>query len=262
MTVSAAAGAIDGTIAAGVTVGAGQIGSRPTGITDPFLLAQSVSPQGGSLDVGTYEGGSQYGTLPGTLFLSNILIEGPGSVPPGIINALPDSVAGTISIDGAALSADGLANIALFTAGGVAVLTPVTGADGGTIALGGGVVLDNANVTAHGGTITLTNLLPSGTTSITGSAGSIVVSAGVTLDASGSWTNLQRDSSNTSEEGFAAGGSIAVLGTGSVRSCRRIGVGRVVRRHSFRRRKTDQRGRRQHRCVGGYRAGAERQPEL
>jgi filamentous hemagglutinin family protein len=219
LTVNAASGAINGTIDAGVTVGAGQTGARPTGITDPFLLAQSVSPLAGSLDAGLYDGGSTYGTLPGTLFLTNILIAGSTPVPPGILNALPDSVAGTITIDAGALNADGLANVTLYTAGGIAVAAPVTVANGGTITLGASTVLDEANLTAHGGGITLTNLFPAqkgAYAPVTATPGAITVASGVTLDASGTWTNLEQNPTNTSQEGYAAGGSINVLGTGAV----------------------------------------------
>jgi filamentous hemagglutinin family protein len=220
LTIAAASGAIDGTIDAGVTVGAAQTGARPTGITDPFLLAQSVTPLAGSLDSGIYEGGSQYGTFAGSLFLSNVLITGSAPVAPGLLTALPQTAAGTISVDGNALNADGLGNINFYTAGGIAVGTPVVAANGGTVTLGAPVIEDGAGITAHGGTITLTNLLPSDSTAIASpisqNPGNIVVTSGTVLDASGTWTNLQRDPGDTSEEGFAAGGAVLIQGTGPV----------------------------------------------
>jgi filamentous hemagglutinin family protein len=220
LTIAAASGAIGGTIDAGVTIGSAQTGARPTGITDPFLLAQSVSPLSGSLESGIYEGGSQYGTFAGSLFLSNVLITGSAPVAPGLLSALPETVAGTLTVDGNTLNADGLANITLYTAGGIAVAAPVVAANGGTVTLGAQVIEDAASITAHGGSIVLTNLLPSSSATIASPIsqipGNIVVAGGVVLDASGTWTNLQRDASDTSAEGYAAGGSVLIQGTGPV----------------------------------------------
>jgi filamentous hemagglutinin family protein len=219
LTIAAPSGTVDGTIDAGVTTGVNQVGARPTGITDPFLLAQTVAPLSGSLTDGIYEGGSQYGTLTGSLFQSNVLITGQGPVPPSILTALPDSATGTISVDGAALNADGFARVTFYTASGIAIAAPVSVASGGSVTFGGEIIEDAAGVTAHGGTITLTNFLPSSSGSFTGVAttpGSITVFAGATLDATGLWTNLARDPSNTSNEGYAFGGSISVLGDGPV----------------------------------------------
>jgi filamentous hemagglutinin family protein len=219
LTIASAAGTIAGTIDAGVTIGSGQTSARPTGITDPFLLAQAVVPLSGSLDAGTYEGGSQYGTIVGSLFNSDILIEGPAGAPPALLTSLPSNVAGTISVDAAALSSDGLANITFMTAGGIAVAAPVAASDSGTITLGAPAIVDASSITAHGGGIMLTNLLPSTSviaSPISQTPGSITVQAGALLDASGTWTNLQKDPSDTSEEGSASGGTITVLGTGPV----------------------------------------------
>ena len=219
LTIAASSGQIDGTVAAGVTTGPDQTGARPTGITDPFLLAQSVSPLSGSLDTGVYEGGSQYGTVAGSLYHANILITSSGTVPPPILTALPQSVAGTISVDAASITADGFANITFYTSGGIAVAAPFAAANGGSVTLGGTVIEDLGSITAHDGAITLTNLLPSTKGQfqpIAQTPGTIAVAAGTVLDASGLWTNLSRDGANTSLEGYAAGGSIAVLGTGSV----------------------------------------------
>jgi filamentous hemagglutinin family protein len=219
LTIAAAAGTIDGTIDAGVTVGASQTGGRPTGITDPFLLAQAVVPLSGSLDSGIYEGGAQYGTLAGSLFNTNVLIAGSGSLPGTLVTGLPDSVTGTISVDGAQLTADGFANVTFYTSGGIGVAAPIAAANGGTVVLGGTVIVDDESITAHGGTIQLTNLLPqSGAAfqAIAATPGAIVVANGVTLDASGTWTNLDLDPANTSQEGYAAGGSVSILGTGPV----------------------------------------------
>jgi filamentous hemagglutinin family protein len=219
LTIASASGVIAGTVDTGVTVGAGQTGARPADITDPFLLAQSVAPLPGGLEAGIYEGGAQYGTLTGSLFLSNILITGQGPVPPPILTALPDAVLGTITVDGAALLQDQFANITFYTAGGIALVTPMAVSSGGTVTLGGAVVEDAGSITAHDGGIELTNLLPSDNglySPISSAPGTIAVLPGSVLDASGTWTNLQRDPANVSQEGYAAGGNVTILGTGPV----------------------------------------------
>ncbi len=219
LTVAAPSGTMDGTVDAGVTTGVNQTGARPTGITDPFLLAQTVVPLAGSLTDGIYEGGSQYGTIAGSLFASNVLISGQTPIPPAILSALPDTATGTISVDGAALNAAGFASVTFYTTAGIAIAAPVSLANGGTVTFGGEVIEDAASITAHDGAITLTNFLPTSTgtfSPIAATPGSITVSAGATLDATGLWTNLARDPSNTSDEAYAAGGSISVLGNGPV----------------------------------------------
>ena len=98
----------------------------------------------------------------------------------------------------------------------------------------GTVIEDAASITAHGGGIVLTNLLPSTTstivTPISQAPGTIVVASGAVLDASGTWTNLQRDARDTSAEGYAAGGHITIEGTGPVDLAAGAGARRVVRR--------------------------------
>ncbi len=220
LTVASASGAIDGSIDAGVTVGEGQTAMRPTGIIDPFLLSQSVAPIAGTLSEGVYLGGAQYGTATlGSLFSSNVLITGSLPLPIGVLGALPETVAGTISISADALNADGLANITIYTAGGLALGAPLTVADGGHVTLGAPVIEDEASITAHGGAIALTNLLPSlGSVPapIAQTPGTIALAAGATLDASGAWTNLARNPGEAGAQGYAAGGTITVAGTGPV----------------------------------------------
>ena len=221
LTIASASGSIAGSIDAGATVGDAQTGMRPTGISDPFLLGQAVAPLAGTLSEGIYEGGSPYGTgVLGSLFSSNLLITGPVPLPLNVLAALPDTVTGTISIAGDALSADGLANITLYTSGGIAVGAPIAAANGGTVTLGAPIIEDEASITAHGGAIALTNLLrePAGgaPSPILLTPGSIVVANAAVLDASGVWTNLARDPSQTGGQAFAAGGSISVVSTGPV----------------------------------------------
>ena len=220
LTIASASGTLGGSIDAGVTVGTAQNSMRPTGISDPFLLGQSVAPIAGTLSDGIYQGGSQYGTVSGSLFSTDFLITGTVPLPPGVLAALPDTATGTISINADALNADGLANITFYTGGGIALGAPLSVANGGTVTLGAPVIEDEASITAHGGGIALTSLLPitggGAPAPISATPGSITVQTGAVLDASGLWTNLARNAAQTSGEGFAAGGTISVISTGAV----------------------------------------------
>ncbi len=156
LTVSAATAVLDGTVAAGVTVGSSQSGARPGAIADPFTLAQSVAPMAGGLQVGAYQGG----VLLATLFDSRVLITGGSGGTPPAVTAPLDAVTGTISIAADQLSADGFGNVTMLTAGDITLSGAVALAEGGTITLGGGTVEVDANISARGGSIALTTLLP------------------------------------------------------------------------------------------------------
>lgn len=213
LTVTAGTATLDGTVDAGVTVGVNQTVARPTGVTDPFLLAQTVTPLAGALLVGDYAGGAF-----NTPFDSNILIGTGNSGKTPVLNELPDSVAGTISIGSAFLTDAGFAGVTLSTAGDIDVTAPIALAPDGTVVLSGNTIEVNANITAHAGTIVLTNLFPGSTDGnpASGAAGSITLSTGATLDASGEWTNLALQPNNTISAGYANGGSVTIIGTGGV----------------------------------------------
>jgi len=214
LTISAATALMDGTVAAGVTVGDNQNGARPATVTDPFLLAQTVVPQAAGLTVGADVGG----VLQSQQFTSTVVLGDAGgdtpAPPPQTPQPPPEVASGTISIDTGALDAAGFANITILTAGSLTVANALTLADGGTVTLGGGNVTVNAGITAHSGTVDLTNLFSSDQP--LSSTGGITVASGVRIDTSGDWTNLQTDPGNFTLAGYAGGGKVSIISTEGV----------------------------------------------
>jgi len=217
LTVSAPTAVLDGTVAAGVTVGTSQTGGQPVAVSgstiDPFTYAQSVAPLAGALAVGAYQSGG----LLSTQFDSRVLLTGStggGDAP--TMTAPVEAVTGTISIDAGQLSADGLGNITILTAGDLTLLNAVTLADGGTITLGGGTVEVDAGISARGGSIALTNLLPGLTLALGTGTGGITLAAGATLDTSGEWANAGLDPNALVAASHVAGGSVGITSTGGV----------------------------------------------
>jgi len=212
ITISAGTALIDGTIAAGVTVGSNQASGRPATVTDPFLLAQTVVPLAGSLAVGAYSGG----VLQLAQYTSAVLIgsAGSGNAPPQTPPPPPEVASGTISIDTGALNNGGFSNISVLTAGSLTLSDTLTMQDGGTLTLGGGNVAVQAAITAHDGTVALTNLLTS--QAALSSTGGITVASGVRIDTSGEWTNLQTNPTNHALAGYANGGNVSIISTEGV----------------------------------------------
>ena len=221
LTVSATTGILDGTVDAGVTTAPNQTAARPATITDPFLLAQNVTPQAGVLLVGDYVGGAYGNPFTSSVYFGAPFSGGPfsgggGGTPP-VLTAVPDTLTGTISVDTGALSNDGFSRVTFSTAGDITVAAPITLTNGGAITLSGTTIEVNADITAHGGQITLTNLeLVSAPQAINATAGSITLSSGVTLDASGQWTNYALTPGNSTLAGYANAGSVTITGTGGV----------------------------------------------
>ncbi|HTZ72218.1 MAG TPA: filamentous hemagglutinin family protein [Acetobacteraceae bacterium] len=220
LTVSAATVLLDGTIAAGVTVGQIQTGAHPATVTDPFLLVQSVAPLAGSLAVGAYSGG----VLLTPQFTSTVVLGGNGGSNNGseTVTFPTAAVTGTIALDTDTINQAGLANVSVLTSGDLQLLGSLVLADGGSVTLGGGTVEADAGITAHDGVVTLTNLQSTGLA--LSSTGGITVAPNIIIDTSGEWTNLARDPSNQTLLGYASGGSVNLISTGGID----IGAGSVL----------------------------------
>ncbi len=214
LTVNTPTAVLQGAVDAGVTLGPYQTGARPASVTDPYLLAQSVVPLAGGLQIGQYTGGLLSGA-----YDSTVNFQAGQADTPQIINGelVPLPLLNTVLIDAGQITQDGFANITVATEGAIAVTAPLTVADGGTITLAGGTIRDGAAITARGGKITLTNLLPASVTTPLGTApGFVAVASGVTLDARGVWTNAVTDPVHVAGEGFANGGVVTIDSTGGL----------------------------------------------
>lgn len=212
LTIDAGTVALEGEVAAGVSSGQYQTGPRPANVTDPYLLAQTVVPVGGSLLIGNYIGG----TLTATPFASSVTF-GSFTQPVGSAGGtIPAALDGLVLVDAGQIGADALATLTVSTSGTLTVAEALSLADGGNATLSGHAVFDAASITARGGTITLTTLLPGQNASVTPGAGTIAVSSGVTLSTKGVWTNAARDPVHVAGEGLANGGSIGIDSTGGL----------------------------------------------
>jgi filamentous hemagglutinin family protein len=213
LTVSTPTAMLQGAVDSGVTTGQYQNGARPADVTDPFLLAQSVLPLAGGLQIGDYIGGALNATAETALggnsqFSSTVLLQSTQGTA-----GTPD----TIVIDAGQLSQDGFANVTIVTAGNINVSAPVTVANGGTLTLSGTTITDTASLTARGGNITLSNLLPfTATGTLSAQPGSIAVASGVVLDTQGVWTNAEKDALHLAGEALANGGTVTIDSSGGL----------------------------------------------
>lgn len=210
LTVSAGSAALQGSIAGGVTLGQNQTGARPAQVSDPYLLAQTVVPLAGALQIGDYATGVLVGGI-----AAPVIFAAPGT---------PAAI-GIVQIDTGMLTASSLARVAVTTTGTIAVDAPIAVADGGAVSLNAVVVDANAGITARGGTITLSNLLPGTNLPLVPPAGgvppaivlpAINLAAGALLDARGVWTNAPRTAQDIAGEALVNGGAVTVQGVGAV----------------------------------------------
>ena len=170
ITIAAGTAQVQGPIYAGVTVGQYQLGQRPAGVTDPYLLAQSVVPQAGTLRFGNYlDSTLQTLTLPTQVVFASALSAGAlpasaaGTLAAGTLAAgtLAAPLANTAVFDSEVLDADGFATLSVGTGGSVTVNAPIAVADGGSVSLTGSGIVVAAGLTARSGSITLSDQLAS-----------------------------------------------------------------------------------------------------
>ena len=201
LTLTAATEQVAGSIYAGITLGQNQTGPRPANVTDPYLLAQTVVPQSGTLLIGNYQSG----------ILQPAPIPSPVSIGPVAAGAVP--VKGSVALESSVLDASALANITLSTGGDITVSAPLAAADGGTLSLTGANIALGESLTARGGAITLTDQLAG---SPVGTASSVTLAPGVVLDARGVYTNARQDPAQQAGLGHANGGTVSIITAGGV----------------------------------------------
>jgi filamentous hemagglutinin family protein len=210
VTVYAATAQLQGSVYAGVSTGADQSGARPSGITDPYLLAQTVVPQAGTLAVDFY-----------TNTGAPAIADAPVSIGSAAAPAASASTGGTTApqisaLDAGAIAAAGLASLDINTGGDISVTAPLTVATGGTVSLVGNTIEADASIAARGGDITLSDHNPVAPSNSVTAAASITLAAGATLDARGVWTNALLDPASVSGEAFANGGTVAIESAGAL----------------------------------------------
>jgi len=143
----------------------------------------------------------------------------------GVNVALPHDLQGNAYLDSKLLNGFGLGSIQAAASHSVTVEGALTVSPGGAIGLYAPEVGINADLMARGGSIVVGNVLSwtsgAGKTvntalppAVNQSAG-ISVAGGVTLDASGLWTNLLNDADNIQGLPYVNGGSVSLRSTGN-----------------------------------------------
>ncbi|WP_313054868.1 filamentous hemagglutinin N-terminal domain-containing protein, partial [Pseudomonas lopnurensis] len=140
-------------------------------------------------------------------------------------SVLPEDREGVLYLDSDRLNGFELGSVKIAARNGITVDGELNVAPAGEIVLYGPQVNVNAGLTSHGGTIRLGNVLnqvsgariedttlsaPSGTTA------GVTVAEGVTLDASGLWSNLLLEPANIANLPYQNGGSISLRSTDDV----------------------------------------------
>ena len=200
LTAAGATSALQGAVYAGVTLGQFQTERRPSTVTDPYLLANTVVPQGGTLQIGNYLSG-----LLQTITTPTSYVIGPVGAPAGTASVL----------DAGILNDAAFSSILLSTGGGIAVNAPLAVGNGGTVSLIGANIAINAGITARGGAITLTDQLAA----IPGPVGtvtSISVAPGAVLDVRGVWSNGLIDPSHLAGAAFANAGRVSLISANGI----------------------------------------------
>ncbi|WP_435438714.1 filamentous haemagglutinin family protein [Variovorax sp. RB2P76] len=141
----------------------------------------------------------------------------------GLDTALPAERNGRVVLDTAQLNGFALGGVRVAALKGIEVEGDLRVASGGNITLYGDDVAVRANLTAHAGGIALGNVLAQTASTGVGdtvvnpkdAVGKVTLAEGVTLDASGLWSNLERDA-RADNLAHANGGSVSIRGTGDV----------------------------------------------
>jgi filamentous hemagglutinin family protein len=177
---------VEGTINAGVITGALQTADRPASVSDPFTLAQTVAPLGGTLALGNYNATGLAGGYATDVVLGSSAPGIAGGLGPG--DAVPAARVQTAWLAADLLNGSGLASLQIATTGrpaslavgaaeddllltasgpagaaqvvpppSLVVAAPLTLAPGGQITLTAPDITVAASVTAPGASVTLSN---------------------------------------------------------------------------------------------------------
>jgi len=138
-----------------------------------------------------------------------------------LTTALPADRVSTLYLDTDALNATELGAIKIASTGSILVNSALEVAAAGDITLFAPKIEVNANLTAHSGSLQLgnvqTQITPAGKVDVTlGGRGSLTVNNGVSLDASGLWSNQRLGTGDGSRLPYLNGGSVALRSSGDM----------------------------------------------
>ena len=210
---STPAAVIEGTISAGTVTGAQQTAARPAGVSDPFTLAQTVAPLGGTLALGQYAATGLTGTYPTDVVLGSAAPAVAAGI--GAADPLPAGRGNTAWFAAGLLDGAGFASVQIASGGAITLASPLSFAPGGQIALIAPEVTIEAGLVAPSAGLTLGNRLP-GTGAFLPGAAAVTLAGGATIDLRGQWNNRLRDPLDASGAAFVNGGSASLDSSGGV----------------------------------------------
>lgn len=209
---------------------------------DGYHQSQKTVARGAQLIVGTYtpyyvkdSGTLQYALGANANTVKNVILgNAADSIAAGLEldTALPEDRQGTLYLDSDQLNGFELGALKVAATEGITVDNALQVAPAGNITLYGTDGSINADLSARAGTIhvgnALTQVTANGMQSVVlngnQSVGTVQVAEGVTLDASGLWSNLQRDPQNTGLLPYRNGGNISIRSSGDVS----LGAGSLI----------------------------------
>ncbi|GLZ23986.1 hypothetical protein Pstu01_06560 [Stutzerimonas stutzeri] len=206
---------------------------------DGYHQSQKAVARGAQLVVGQYtpyyvkdSGTLQHGLTATANTVRDVILSGTAEkIAAGLDldSVLPADRQGTLVLDTEQLNGFELGAVRIAATGGITVDGELTVSPAGEITLYGPQVNVNADLTSHGGSIRLGNVLnqvggsgtsiriedrvlavPAGTTA------AVTVAEGVTLDASGLWSNLLHEPENIANLPYQNGGSVSIRSSGDV----------------------------------------------
>ncbi len=222
LTLSTPTAVFAATINGGASQGITQ-NQAPLPAPDPFLQAQNVAPQAGTLALGNFTP-NQASSAQLAVYPTSVTIDAAGSAAAAdklaAAKPLPRNLDDTAVFSASQL--DGLGGLSItvgdpaggraLSAASITVAAPVVLAAGGQVSLTAPVVTANASITAEAGSITLQ-------TSSTGTVSSqdkLLVASGVQLNTAGGFTNVLLDPAEAAAAAFQNGGNVTLESYGAL----------------------------------------------
>ena len=202
---------------------------------DGYSQSQTAAARGAQLIVGQYtpyyvksSGTLQYGLTATADTIQQVILGAPDAIAAGLDldTALPEEQQGVLYLDAEQLSEAGLGAVRIAARAGIVVDEALALGDGGELTLYAPSVEVDADLTAHGGRLQLGNVLYQIDSNAQrldtrlgapeGVAEQVRVGEGVTLDASGLWSNLLLDPTDIARLPYRNGGTVSIRSTGDV----------------------------------------------
>ncbi|MCT9826746.1 filamentous haemagglutinin family protein [Pseudomonas veronii] len=230
LVVSTASAVLEGQVVGDTYQGERQTQAAQKGL-DGYLQSQKAVARGAQFVVGSYvpyyvkdSATLQYALGADAGTVKNVVLgQRAAAIAAGLdlTTALPADRVSTLYLDTDALNATELGAIKIASTGSILVNSALEVAAAGDITLFAPKIEVNANLTAHSGSLQLgnvqTQITPAGKVDVTlGGRGSLTVNNGVSLDASGLWSNQRLGTGDGSRLPYLNGGSVALRSSGDM----------------------------------------------